>query len=159
VLWLRVVSRTIYASSSLSSSSTSSNNNNDDNLYREFLKANRDKLVVIRFVAPWCKLCHQLQPQFMALIHATASTAAHRTDNDNDNNDGTTIVWADYTVRSSTRDYAVSLGIEKVPTISVHVPGGLVELVESPSASKLTVLKQKLRLFVANGSYPTELKP
>jgi len=103
-------------------------------MHEALLKANPDRLVVLKFYAPWCRACKGLAPRFK-----TVSMNPQNKD----------IVFAELNVQPN-REYVKSLGILALPC--VHFYGGSQGLVENfpCGPSKIPILKTKLREYLRN---------
>lgn len=95
-----------------------------------FLKAHPDKLIVIKFFAPWCRACKGLEPKFLQIVKDKKYG-------------GLPILWADFSVQHN-KDYVKSLGILALP--SMHFYAGSDGLIENfpCGPSKVPILKRKL---------------
>ena len=83
--------------------------------------------VIVMFGASWCGPCKTLKPKFQDISLTNAD-----------------IVFA-YCDVDDTRDTAVDLGIQSVPTVVSFFEGIELETVTGPTADKVKVLVQKLR--------------
>lgn len=99
-----------------------------------FLEANPDKIVVLKFFAPWCRACKGLEPKFL------------RVKND-DRYDNLPLVFADFNVQDN-KEYIKALGILALP--NVHIYAGADGLVENfpCGPSKVPILKKKIAQVV-----------
>ena len=102
---------------------------------RAHLETNPDKLVVVKFFAPWCKACKVLEPKFLSIV------------NDPQYQD-LPIVFSDLSVAGN-KDYLKNLGVLALPSIQFYAgkEGGLVESFPC-GPSKVPILKQKLAQLV-----------
>jgi len=100
-----------------------------------FLRANPDKLVLMKFKAAYCRACAALEPKFLAFKK------------DEQWND-LPIVWAEMTASPQNKDFFRRLGVLSLPTIHFYDgPNGLVENFACGPA-KMPILAQKLKQFV-----------
>ena len=101
-------------------------------MHDALLKQNPDRLVVLKFFAPWCRACKGLAPRFKAVAM-------------NDQNKD--IIFAEMSVQNN-KDYVKSLGILALP--NVHFYAGNQGLVENfpCGPSKMPILKTKLREYL-----------
>ena len=138
---------------SSSSDSSSSNNNHDgggsggypelgdDGLYhimnREqhaaFLRANKDKLVVVKVFAPWCRACAGLAPKFLQLVQSPTYQ-------------NLPLVWADLSIQHN-KNFVKELGVLALPSVQFYVGEMLAENFPC-GPSKVPILKRKLAQLV-----------
>uniref|UniRef100_A0A7S1Y9Z3 Calmodulin n=1 Tax=Grammatophora oceanica TaxID=210454 RepID=A0A7S1Y9Z3_9STRA len=99
--------------------------------HKALLEKHADKLVVLKFFAPWCKACKGLEPKFKAIAN-------------NDKYDGLPVVWADFSVAGN-KEYIKTVGVLALPTIHFYAgaQSGLVENFPC-GPSKVAILKRKL---------------
>ena len=97
--------------------------------HRAFLAANPDKIVVLKFYAPWCRACKGLAPKFLALK------------NDEKYKD-LPILWSQMSVQNN-KDYIKSLGVLALPSVLFYAGSeGLVENFPC-GPSKIPIFKKK----------------
>lgn len=115
--------------------------------HANFLDKHRDKLVILKVFAPWCRACKGLEPKFAQLVHS-------------DTYRDTPIVWADLSIKHN-KAFVQSLGVLALPTIQFYVGSSLTDTFPC-GPSKAAILKRKLAALVAEhvqpGDTPT-LKP
>lgn len=102
---------------------------------RAFLEENPDKLVVVKFFAPWCKACKVLEPKFLSIVKDPQYQDLP-------------IVFSDLSVAGN-KEYLKHLGVLALPSIQFYAgkEGGLVESFPC-GPSKVPILKQKLAQLV-----------
>lgn len=106
--------------------------------YKNFLSANPDSLVVMKFFAPWCRACKGLEPKFVRI--------ATSTENKN-------VVFAQFNVQNN-KEFVKSLGILALP--NVHFYGEQQILESFPCGpSKVPILRRKLVDYVVNRVDPS----
>jgi len=98
--------------------------------HQAFLRANPDKVVVLKFYAPWCRACKGLQPKFIKI----------RKD---EKYERLPMLWAQMSIQHN-KDYIKSIGVLALP--SVHIYAGAEGLVENfpCGPSKIPIFKKKL---------------
>jgi Ca2+-binding EF-hand superfamily protein/thiol-disulfide isomerase/thioredoxin len=96
---------------------------------RALLESYKDKLIVLKVYAPWCKACKALEPKFNALVR----------DNKYDN---LPIIWADLTIQNN-KDFVKSIGVLALPTIQFYARSQKLDTFPC-GPSKLPILKRKL---------------
>mmetsp|Transcript_5342 Transcript_5342/g.15580 ORF Transcript_5342/g.15580 Transcript_5342/m.15580 type:complete len:676 (-) Transcript_5342:327-2354(-) len=98
--------------------------------HQAFLKANPDKVVVLKFYAPWCRACKGLEPKFIRI----------RSD---EKYERLPMLWAQMSIQHN-KDYIKSIGVLALP--SVHIYAGSEGLVENfpCGPSKVPIFKKKL---------------
>jgi len=114
--------------------------------YRAFLSANPEKLVVMKFYAPWCRACKGLEPKFKKIAL----------------DDTHSVIFSQFDVQKN-KDFVKSLGILALPNVHFYGNGDLVESFPC-GPSKVPVLRKKLGEYVVervkDGKYiPAEPKP
>lgn len=105
-----------------------------------FLAANPDKLVVMKFYAPWCRACKGLAPKFLQVVN-------------DEKYSGIPILWAELSVLHN-KDFVKSLGVLALP--SIHFYAGANGLIENfpCGPSKVPILKRKLVQFINDWVHP-----
>eukprot|EP00562_Extubocellulus_spinifer_P004452 CAMPEP_0178529646 /NCGR_PEP_ID=MMETSP0696-20121128/32440_1 /TAXON_ID=265572 /ORGANISM="Extubocellulus spinifer, Strain CCMP396" /LENGTH=654 /DNA_ID=CAMNT_0020161367 /DNA_START=147 /DNA_END=2111 /DNA_ORIENTATION=- len=97
--------------------------------HKAFLAANPDKIVVLKFYAPWCRACKGLAPKYLALK------------NDPKYED-LPILWSQMSVQHN-KDYIKSLGVLALPSVLFYAGSeGLVENFPC-GPSKIPIFKKK----------------
>uniref|UniRef100_A0A7S4EIR9 Calmodulin n=1 Tax=Pseudo-nitzschia australis TaxID=44445 RepID=A0A7S4EIR9_9STRA len=98
--------------------------------YKAVLENNKDKLIVLKVFAPWCKACKGLAPKFQRLV-----------------NDKTyqnlPIVWADLNIQGN-KDFVKSIGVLALPTVQLYAGDGVKTDTFPCGPSKVPILKRKL---------------
>lgn len=99
-----------------------------------FLKANHDKIVILKFFAPWCRACKGLEPKFLLVSRDKRYKDLP-------------LVFADFNVQHN-REYIKELGILALP--NVHIYAGSAGLIENfpCGPSKVPILKRKIAAVV-----------
>ena len=99
------------------------------------MEAHPDKLVVIKFFAPWCRACKGLEPKFLQIVQ-------------DEKYQDLPLLWADLSIQHN-KDFVKSLGVLALPSIQFYASGG--RLVESfpCGPSKVPILKRKLTQFIS----------
>eukprot|EP00536_Pseudo-nitzschia_multiseries_P001357 jgi/Psemu1/250452/estExt_Genewise1Plus.C_170124 len=95
--------------------------------YRAVLENNKDKLIVLKVFAPWCKACKGLAPKFQRLV----------------NDETLPIVWADLNIQGN-KDFVKSIGVLALPTVQLYAGNGLKVDTFPCGPSKVPTLKRKL---------------
>lgn len=113
--------------------------------YNTFLKANPDKLVVIKFFASYCRACKALEPKFLAVKMDEQLL-------------NLPIVWAEFAAKRSNKDLFRRLEILTLPNIHFYDGSrGIVENFPCPPAN-IPILKKKLAQFLNSRVDPTTLE-
>lgn len=111
------------------------------------LNAHPDKIVVVKFYAPWCRACKGLEPKFVQVSKDKKY-------------DNLPLVFGQMTIMNN-KDYIKSLGVLALP--SIHIYSGAEGLVENfpCGPSKVPILKKKIASIVNSKVDPNtrELKP
>jgi len=111
------------------------------------LEQNQDKIIIVKFFAPWCRACKGLEPKFIQLSRDKKY-------------DGLPIIFAQLSVANS-KEYVKTLGVLALP--SIHIYSGAEGLVENfpCGPSKVPILKKKIAQVVNQKVDPKsyELKP
>jgi len=102
---------------------------NSKEMHDALLAQNPDKLIILKFFAPWCRACKGLAPRFKNVAMQDANQ---------------NIVFAELNVQPN-RDYVKKLGILALP--NVHFYAGSQGVVENfpCGPSKVAILKAKIR--------------
>jgi len=100
---------------------------------RALLEMNKDKLLVVKVFAPWCRACKGLEPKFNAIVKDPKYKDLP-------------IVWADLTIQNQ-KDYVKSIGVVALPSIQFYAQG-MREDTFPCGPSKVPILKRKLSEFV-----------
>ena len=98
-----------------------------------FLEAHPDKLVVIKFFAPWCRACKGLEPKFLQIVQ-------------DEKYQDLPMLWADLSIQHN-KDFVKSLGVLALPSVQFYAQNELVESFPC-GPSKLPILKRKLAQFI-----------
>lgn len=98
--------------------------------HKAFLKANPDKVFVLKFYAPWCRACKGLAPKFLRIRQ-------------DEKYERLPMLWGQMSIQHN-KDYIKSIGVLALP--SVHIYAGAEGLVENfpCGPSKVPIFKQKL---------------
>eukprot|EP00804_Cyclotella_cryptica_P015591 CCRYP_003601-RA/>CCRYP_003601-RA protein AED:0.04 eAED:0.04 QI:249/1/1/1/0.66/0.5/4/883/360 len=98
--------------------------------HNAWLKANPDKLMVVKFYAPWCRACKAVEPKFIQISK-------------DENYASIPIVFGQISVQHN-KAYVKSLGILALPSIQIYAGSeGLVENFPC-GPSKIPMLKRKI---------------
>jgi len=98
--------------------------------YKSLLDASKDKLIVLKVFAPWCKACKGLAPKFQGLVR-------------DEKYKGLPIVWADLNIQGN-KDFVKSIGVLALPTVQLYAGNGLKTDTFPCGPSKVPILKRKL---------------
>lgn len=108
---------------------------NSEEEYRNLLKTHPDKLIVLKFFASFCRSCKALEPKMLAIMR-------------DEQLEGLPILWAEFQVHRTTKDFFRTLGIITLPTIHFYDGSrGVVENFPCPP-NKAPLLKKKLARFI-----------
>eukprot|EP00522_Entomoneis_paludosa_P005427 CAMPEP_0172473534 /NCGR_PEP_ID=MMETSP1065-20121228/68903_1 /TAXON_ID=265537 /ORGANISM="Amphiprora paludosa, Strain CCMP125" /LENGTH=660 /DNA_ID=CAMNT_0013231709 /DNA_START=550 /DNA_END=2532 /DNA_ORIENTATION=+ len=110
--------------------------------HQAFLEANKDKLVVLKVYAPWCRACKGLAPKFLSVVKDEKYKELP-------------IVWAQLTIQHN-KDFVKSIGVIALPTIQFYV-GGHISDTFPCGPSKFPILKRKLAQLVNTNVDPDTL--
>lgn len=106
------------------------------------VEANQDKLIVMKFYAPWCRACKALGPKYVQVVKA---------------NQDFPIVFAEMTI-SGNKGFAKDLGVLALPTIQFYVGEAGLQDTFPCGPSKVPILKRKLNALIkANVDATTNL--
>jgi CRP-like cAMP-binding protein/Ca2+-binding EF-hand superfamily protein len=97
---------------------------------RAVLKNNKDKLIVLKVFAPWCKACKGLAPKFQGLVR-------------DEKYKNLPIVWADLNIQGN-KDFVKSIGVLALPTVQLYAGDGIKTDTFPCGPSKVPILKRKL---------------
>lgn len=112
--------------------------------YLSFLNANIDKIIVIKFFAPWCRACKGLEPKFIQVSK-------------DERYKNLPLIFAEFSVQHN-RDYVKALGVLALPNVLIYAgPDGLVDNFPC-GPSKLPILKKKIANVVNERVDPKSLK-
>lgn len=98
-------------------------------LLRALLEQHKDKVIILKVFAPWCKACKGLEPKFNALVRDKKY-------------DNLPIVWADLTIQNN-KDFVKSIGVLALPTIQFYARSQVLDTFPC-GPSKVPILKRKL---------------
>mmetsp|Transcript_21913 Transcript_21913/g.52142 ORF Transcript_21913/g.52142 Transcript_21913/m.52142 type:complete len:702 (+) Transcript_21913:176-2281(+) len=98
--------------------------------YKAVLEHNKDKLIVLKVFAPWCKACKGLAPKFQGLIR-------------DEKYKGLPIVWAELNIQGN-KDFVKSIGVLALPTVQLYAGNGVKTDTFPCGPSKVPILKRKL---------------
>jgi len=102
--------------------------------YIAFLKANPNKLAIVKIFAPWCKACKAIEPKFLAISKDKKYNSLP-------------IVWASLTVAGN-KAYVKEQGVLALPSMLFYAGSeGLVENFPC-GPSKIPIMKRKLAQFI-----------
>jgi len=101
--------------------------------HKALVEANKDKLVVMKVFAPWCRACKGLEPKFNGIVKDPKYKDMP-------------ILWADLTIQGN-KDYVKSIGVLALPTIQFYVHGAKYDTFPC-GPSKVPILKRKLTQLV-----------
>mmetsp|Transcript_15418 Transcript_15418/g.22129 ORF Transcript_15418/g.22129 Transcript_15418/m.22129 type:complete len:632 (+) Transcript_15418:105-2000(+) len=111
--------------------------------HKALLDANPDKLVIVKFFAPWCRACKGLAPKYLAIVHR-------------DEYKNMPIIWAEMTIQGN-KDYVKSLGVLALPSMQFYAgTEGIVENFPC-GPSKVPILRAKLKKLVEDKVDPVTL--
>lgn len=98
--------------------------------YKAVLENNKDKLIVLKVFAPWCKACKGLAPKFKGLVH-------------DEKYKNLPIVWAELNIQGN-KDFVKSIGVLALPTVQLYAGNGVKTDTFPCGPSKVPILKRKL---------------
>lgn len=96
----------------------------------------KDKLLILKVFAPWCRACKGLEPKFQKLTVTP------------EYNENVPIVWASLSIKDN-KAFVKDLGVLALPTVQFYVGGSIVDTFPC-GPSKVPILKQKLTALVAD---------
>eukprot|EP00977_Amphora_coffeiformis_P008960 scaffold2030_cov131-Amphora_coffeaeformis.AAC.2 len=108
---------------------------NNKEEHQAFLQENKDKLVIFKVFAPWCRACKGLEPKFIQIAHEEQYA-------------GMPLVFAQLSIQHN-KDFVKSLGVLALPTVQFYVGGALHDNFPC-GPSKVPILKRKLTQLVAD---------
>jgi calmodulin len=100
---------------------------------RALVEHHKDRLIVLKVFAPWCKACKGLEPKFNAMVRDPRYEKLP-------------IVWADLTIQNN-KEFVKSIGVLALPTIQFYARGQRMETFAC-GPSKVPILKRKLVQFI-----------
>eukprot|EP00543_Licmophora_paradoxa_P005358 CAMPEP_0202456488 /NCGR_PEP_ID=MMETSP1360-20130828/13729_1 /ASSEMBLY_ACC=CAM_ASM_000848 /TAXON_ID=515479 /ORGANISM="Licmophora paradoxa, Strain CCMP2313" /LENGTH=235 /DNA_ID=CAMNT_0049076301 /DNA_START=110 /DNA_END=817 /DNA_ORIENTATION=+ len=117
--------------------------------YKQIVGEERQRIVCVRFSAPWCKACKAVEPNFVRLAnefskkHHQKQQQQHVSKNDND------VVFVEVPVTDSASSQLIhqGLGVPSLPYVHIYTPqGGLVEELKlnKPAFRELTNKLQRI---------------
>mmetsp|Transcript_7686 Transcript_7686/g.13535 ORF Transcript_7686/g.13535 Transcript_7686/m.13535 type:complete len:691 (-) Transcript_7686:126-2198(-) len=101
----------------------------DERQHKALLEHYKDKIIILKVFAPWCKACKGLEPKFNALVRDKKY-------------DNLPMVWADLTIQNN-KDFVKSIGVLALPTIQFYARGQKLDTFPC-GPSKVPILKRKL---------------
>ncbi|CAJ1950357.1 unnamed protein product [Cylindrotheca closterium] len=101
--------------------------------HHALLEMNKDKLLVMKVFAPWCRACKGLEPKFNAIVKDPKYKDLP-------------IIWADLSIQNN-KNYVKSIGVVALPSIQFYAQG-MREDTFPCGPSKVPILKRKLSEFV-----------
>lgn len=112
----------------------------DAEQHKAFLDANPDKIVVLKFYAPWCRACKSLAPKF--LMRKNDEEYA-----------GLPILWAQMSVQHN-KEFIKALGVLALPSVLFYAGAeGLVENFPC-GPSKIPIFKKKFKDLISSKINP-----
>ena len=127
------------------------------------MRANPDKLVVIKFKANYCRACKAVEPKFIAVKNFATSTPTTHNNNKGPSSSSSSssslpIVWAEISSSPQNKDFFRRVGVLTLPTI--HFYDGSNGLTENfPCGPKsFGLLSQKLANFLEHRVDPVTLQ-
>ncbi|KAG7354865.1 cyclic nucleotide-binding protein [Nitzschia inconspicua] len=112
----------------------------DERQYKALLETHKDKLIILKVFAPWCKACKGLEPKFNAIVRDKKY-------------DNLPIVWADLTIQNN-KDFVKSIGVLALPTIQFYARSQVLDTFPC-GPSKVPILKRKLVQLINDQVDPT----
>ncbi|KAL3826770.1 hypothetical protein ACHAXA_000596 [Cyclostephanos tholiformis] len=98
--------------------------------HNAWIRANPDKLMVVKFYAPWCRACKSVEPKFLQISKDPAYA-------------GIPIIWGQLSVQHN-KAFVKSLDIMALPSIQIYAGSeGLVETFPC-GPSKVPMLRRKI---------------
>lgn len=101
--------------------------------HETFLQENRDKLVILKIYAPWCKACKGLEPKFASLVHGELYA-------------NLPLSFCDLSIQNN-KQFVKDLGVIALPSIQFYV-GGRLDQTFPCGPSKFPILKRKLAQLI-----------
>lgn len=95
-----------------------------------FLAANKDKIVVLKFFAPWCRACKAMSPKFVRVA-------------DDDMCKDMPVVFAEMSIQHN-KEFVKEIGVLALPTVQFYVGGSLHDSFAC-GPSKVVIMKRKLK--------------
>lgn len=102
--------------------------------FKNFIQENKDKLIVVKASATWCKPCKRIKDDFMTLF--------------NNLPDGVVLIDLDIDVAD---DIASFLKIKKVPTIMNYVGGLPMDIYETSNIDEIKQFFEKCKAHINMG--------
>jgi thioredoxin 1 len=104
--------------------------------YLNFLTSvGKNKIVVLKIFAPWCRACKSLAPKFSQITQ------------DEKYNNNLPIVWAELSVQYNKELVVDELAVDALPTVQFYVDGRLEDSFAC-GPTKLVLLKRKLAQMI-----------
>jgi len=98
--------------------------------YKALLAAHPDKIIIMKFFAPWCRACKGMAPKFIQVSR-------------DDRYKPLPLIWGEMSVQNN-KDFVKSIGILALPSVNIYAGGaGLVESFPC-GPSKIPILKRKI---------------
>mmetsp|Transcript_13093 Transcript_13093/g.18750 ORF Transcript_13093/g.18750 Transcript_13093/m.18750 type:complete len:801 (-) Transcript_13093:361-2763(-) len=119
----------------------------DKEQHLALLNSNPDKIVIVKFYAPWCRACKGLEPKFIQIVK-------------DEKYKDLPILFAQLSIQNN-KEFVKSLGVVALPSIQMYSgEEGLIETFPC-GPSKVPILKRKLAQVVNEKVDPEtyELKP
>ncbi|GKY93933.1 hypothetical protein MPSEU_000360200 [Mayamaea pseudoterrestris] len=101
--------------------------------HQTFMEANKDKLVVMKVFAPWCRACKGLEPKFVQIVHDPKFADLP-------------IKFCQLSIQHN-KAFVKELGVLALPTIQFYVAGTLADNFPC-GPSKVPILKRKLATLI-----------
>jgi len=108
---------------------------NNKEEHQALLHQNKDKLVIFKVFAPWCRACKGLEPKFIQIAHDEKYASLP-------------LVFAQLSIQHN-KEFVKSLGVLALPTVQFYVGGALHDNFPC-GPSKVPILKRKLAQLVAD---------
>jgi thioredoxin-like negative regulator of GroEL len=113
--------------------------------YINFLTSvGKNKIVVLKIFAPWCRACKALAPKFSQITQ------------DERYNDNLPIVWAELSVQFNKELVVDELAVDALPTVQFYVDGRLEDSFAC-GPTKLVLLKRRLAQMI-NANVDTQTR-
>jgi len=105
----------------------------DGEQHKAFLEETKDKLVILKVYAPWCRACKGLEPKFKQVSR-------------DPNLKNIPIVFSSLSIQNN-KDYVKTIGVLALPTVQFYLHGKKMDNFPC-GPSKVPILKRKLTKFV-----------